>query len=148
LVYFRISLRYVLAVSPAPQNAQRRKMTDIKLERIREETPIAYPADRLWGLKKNIKTSIRFDDVPAGGWSVRRTTCVVAGHRMSPFGAYAIRSLRYWNITDSPYLGRVFHLRLIHFSRQNLSSKTLVQMCVPYKLTAYPNISGGLNGEI
>jgi hypothetical protein len=56
LIYFCISIRYVLAVSPTSLNAQRRKMTDNKLERIPEETAIAYPADRLWGLKKSSKT--------------------------------------------------------------------------------------------
>jgi len=68
MIYFCISIRYVLAVSSVPQTAQRRRMTDDKLERLWEETAIAYHGDRLWGLKKIFRNSIRFDNVSAWGW--------------------------------------------------------------------------------
>jgi len=50
LIYFCISIRYILAVSSVQHAAQRRRMTDDKFERIWAETAIAYPGDLLWGL--------------------------------------------------------------------------------------------------
>jgi hypothetical protein len=41
-------------------------MTDDKLERICEETAVAYLGDRLWGLKQIFENPISFDNVPDG----------------------------------------------------------------------------------